>query len=58
MFDAELDTAPIAPVAAPPVASLAPESPLVSPAPSVAPDVSPSVVSLPSPSGTSEVPPV
>src|SRR5882762_11254423 len=53
MFDAELDTAPIAPVA-----PLAPDSPLVSPAPSVAPDVSPSVVSSPSPSGTSEVPPV
>src|SRR5882762_53775 len=58
MFDAELDTAPIAPVAAPPVVPEAPESPLASPAPDIAPDAPPSGVSSPSPSGSSEVPPV
>jgi len=54
MFDAELDTAPIAPVAAPPVAPQAPESPLASPAPEIAPDPSPSAVSSPSPPSSSE----
>jgi len=41
MFDAELDTAPFAPVAAPPIAPQAPESLLASPAPEIAPDVPP-----------------